>query len=121
MKKKDQIWTVLLHVFFILLFVAIPYFTISAQKIEISNGRHPKVLHPESVWQVHAIIIDRTDKRWGLSTTHHGLGGVLVDLHTGRFASWWQLLLMDVIAVVLLLSVLTGIVLGIIWASRTRH
>ncbi|MEK7414248.1 MAG: PepSY-associated TM helix domain-containing protein [Planctomycetota bacterium] len=78
-------------------------------------------LRMESVWQVHAITIDRTERQWGMSTTQHGVASILIDLHKGRYASWWQHLLMDVIAIILLLSVVTGIILGLVWASRTRR
>jgi hypothetical protein len=78
-------------------------------------------LRCESVWQTRSITIDRTTQRWALSTHQHPLAKTLTDLHTGRNASWWQRLLMDVIAIVLLLSVVSGLILGVCWIAKLRR
>jgi len=79
------------------------------------------VLRIESVWRTHTITVDRTQRRWGISTSEHALAKALTDLHTGRHASWWQRRLMDAIAITLLLSVVTGTVLGLAWIAKLRR
>ena len=78
-------------------------------------------LRSESVWRSQVFTIDRTTRRWGVSTSEHALAKVLTDLHTGRHASWWQHLLMDGIAITLLLSVVTGTILGLCWIAKLRR
>jgi hypothetical protein len=83
--------------------------------------REQITLRIDSVWQTHTITIDRPARRWGVSTARHALAKVAADLHTGRHASWGQRLLMDAIAITLLLSVVTGTLLGLVWMAKLRR
>lgn len=89
---------------------------------DADDPQHEQVaLRSESVWKTHVLTIDRPTRRWGVSTSEHALTKALTDLHTGRHASWWQHRLMDAIAITLLLSVVTGTVLGLCWIAKLRR
>ncbi len=78
-------------------------------------------LRSESVWRTHAVTIERKTRRWGDVSTTHSWASALADLHSGRHASAMQHVLMDVIAILLALSVISGTALGLVWIARSRR
>jgi hypothetical protein len=74
-----------------------------------------------SVWWSRTVTVERSERRWGVSTTTNSWGQTLTALHTGRYASAGQRLLTSVIAAALLLSVLSGTLLGLLWLAQARR
>ncbi len=79
------------------------------------------MLTSESVWQTDTITIERPSRRWQINTTKHLLSRTLTDLHTGHNANWWQRRIMDGIAIILVMSVVTGVMLGLCWIVKFRR
>lgn len=75
----------------------------------------------ESVWGVHSFQVDIKDGFYTVDKTQAGFVKALIDIHRSKHASFFQKLLIDITALVLVFLTLTGAIIGIFYLSKKKR
>ena len=75
----------------------------------------------ESVWGSHAMVVDSGQKNYRISSHASSLAQTLINMHRSKHAGPFQKIIIDVTALILVFSTLTGAVLGIFYLSKKKR
>ncbi len=74
----------------------------------------------ESVWGSHAVTVDKAKRAYQVHGTENSFAQALIDLHRGKNTGFWQELMMDITALLLVTVAASGALYGFVGKPRRR-